>query len=247
MASAPDVLFKGIPRGPTRGYTAKVLQAFRPEIVVIPCCGSFSLAAVAKEAGVLPHDIVCGDVSLYSTALGNAIMGQDWRLEVKPDCPFPELAEILNAALAESSDPIAKAAVALFGVRYLQYVKKKANRFYENLQAELCRNAPSYLEQLRLQALGLAEGLSGCQYHARDMWLTLDEYMPKAEVDKIYLAQREVYDAWREALQRVREDMEIVSIPTAVAEMARLAVQALDAMTEDGAADGAADGSEQEP
>jgi hypothetical protein len=175
--SAPDVLFKGIPRGPTRGYTAKVLQAFRPETVVIPCCGSFSLAAVAKIAGVLPQDIVCGDISLYSTALGHAVMGQDWRLEIEPDCPFPRLAEILTAALAESDGPVSKAAVALLGVRFLQYVKRKSNRFYDGLRDELCRNAASYLEQLRLQAQGLAEEIGGCQFIARDMWETLPEYM----------------------------------------------------------------------
>jgi hypothetical protein len=48
-------------------------------------------------------------------------------------------------------------------------------------------------------------------------------------VDTVYLAQREVYDGWTEALQRVREDLQVRSIPTAIAEMARLAVEALDA------------------
>lgn len=58
--------------------------------------------------------------------------------------------------------------------------------------------------------------------------------MPKVELDTVYLAQRAVYDEWREALQRVRGDLEIVSLPTAVAAMARLAVEALDARGEGG-------------
>ncbi len=53
--------------------------------------------------------------------------------------------------------------------------------------------------------------------------------LPSTEVDQVYLAARETYDAWREALQRVREEMDIIAIPTAMAEMARLAMQALEA------------------
>jgi len=41
--------------------------------VVIPCVGSFSLADTAVGAGVAAEDIVAGDISLYSTALGNAL------------------------------------------------------------------------------------------------------------------------------------------------------------------------------
>jgi len=56
----------------------------------------------------------------------------------------------------------------------------------------------------------------------------VDLINPKGDVDKIYLASKDTYDAWREALARVREDCDIVSVPTAIAEMARLAVEYLD-------------------
>ena len=56
--------------------------------------------------------------------------------------------------------------------------------------------------------------------------------MPKGDVDQMYLADAEIYDAWRDAFKRVRTEMDIVSIPTAIAEMARLATTALDAVTE---------------
>lgn len=65
----PDILFRGIPRGPTRAYTLKTLKAVKPERVVVPCCGSFSLAVVSIAAGLKPEQIMCGDISLYSTAI----------------------------------------------------------------------------------------------------------------------------------------------------------------------------------
>ncbi|NIV38020.1 MAG: ParB N-terminal domain-containing protein [Anaerolineae bacterium] len=70
-----------------------------------------------------------------------------------------------------------------------------------------------------------------------DFRAAVDLIMPKADVDEVYLAQREIYESWREALQRVRDDMEVHSIPTAVAEMARLAVEALEARAEEKAGD----------
>jgi hypothetical protein len=66
-----------------------------------------------------------------------------------------------------------------------------------------------------------------------DFDLAVNRILPKAELDEVYLAQREVYDGWREALQRVRSDLDIVSIPTALAQMARLACERLDELAEE--------------
>lgn len=60
-----------------------------------------------------------------------------------------------------------------------------------------------------------------------DFDAAVEAIMPKGQVDTVYLANREVFDGWRQALTQVREDMEIVSVPVAVAEMARLAVKQL--------------------
>jgi hypothetical protein len=56
----------------------------------------------------------------------------------------------------------------------------------------------------------------------------LMDRLPKGESDTVYLAARETFDAWVEAVKKVREGAEIVAIPTAVAEMARLAGRAID-------------------
>jgi hypothetical protein len=62
---------------------------------------------------------------------------------------------------------------------------------------------------------------------AVDYQNAVDAIMPKGQVDQVYLASRDVYDAWKEAIAKVREDCDIVAVPTAVAEMARLAVERL--------------------
>lgn len=172
--SAPDILFKGIPRAPTRGYTARVIAAVKPDRVVIPCTGSFSLAYVAREAGV--QRIVAGDISLYSTAIGNAIMGKDWRLELKAD---NELADVAKPFL---TDPVSKAAAVLLMVRILQYVRPTEQVFHLHRRRELARNAIVYIEQLREQIEQLRVVLKGVEYVAQDMWLTMEEYLDPGAV-----------------------------------------------------------------
>jgi hypothetical protein len=167
--SNPDILFRGIPRGPTRAYTARVISAVQPKLLIVPCTGSFSLAYVARMAGA--GAIVCGDISLYSTAIGNAIMGTDWRLALKSDDEYAELAKpYLNA------DPISKAAAVLLVIRTLQYVRKQQKLYHEHRRRELLRNAPVYIEQLKGQIAEIAELLKGVVYKPQDMWVTMEEY-----------------------------------------------------------------------
>lgn len=164
----PDILFRGIPRGPTRGYTVQVLAATKPSKVVIPCTGSFSLAEISRQAGVASDKIVCGDISLYSTALGNAIAGNDWRLEVKGD--FSELAEPYMV------DPVSKASFVLFILRLLQYKKKSEKIHHLDYQRELLANVEEYIGQIKSQIREMAIGLSNLDYQSRDMWETLEAY-----------------------------------------------------------------------
>lgn len=62
----------------------------------------------------------------------------------------------------------------------------------------------------------------------QDYDAAVEAIMPKAKVDAAYLAHRSDYDAWASALRRTRDELEISNVPTAVAEMARLAMQRLD-------------------
>jgi hypothetical protein len=49
----------------------------------------------------------------------------------------------------------------------------------------------------------------------------------KAEPDLVYVASREAFDGFREAVNRVRSDLEVLAYPTAVAELTRLAMERL--------------------
>lgn len=169
--SNPDILFRGIPRSPTRGYTAKVLADVKPKLVVIPCTGSFSLAHVAREAGVSGSQIIAGDISLYSTALGKAIMDQDWRLDLKPDAPHGELVK------PYLTDSLSKAAIVMLMLRVCQYDKANQKHYHAHRQQELLRNAAVYFDELKAQIAALREELSGLRYVAQDMWLTMEQYL----------------------------------------------------------------------
>lgn len=58
----------------------------------------------------------------------------------------------------------------------------------------------------------------------------MQEKLPKGDLDAVYLADVEAYEQWMAVLQRVRADLDIVSLPTAVAAMARLANERLEEM-----------------
>lgn len=165
----PDILFRGIPRGPTRGYTEKVVALTKPSKVVVPCIGSFSLAHVAVTAGVKASDVYCGDISLYSTVLANAIAGTEMRVEIKG-----EQAEPLRKYLV--ADPIKKAAAVLLMTRVLQYNRKTMRQIHIDHQRELLTYADAYIEQLEKEIVLMRDWLKGLHYAAQDMWVTLDEH-----------------------------------------------------------------------
>ena len=69
----------------------------------------------------------------------------------------------------------------------------------------------------------------------KDVEFFVDKCLSGTAADGMYLADRETYDAYIAALQRVRTECNIVSIPTAIAEMARLSTQMLESEPPDGA------------
>ncbi len=71
-----------------------------------------------------------------------------------------------------------------------------------------------------------------------DFDAAMETILPKGDVDKVYVAHRDTFDAFKAALQQVRADLDIVNAPTALAEMARLAVERLDELKDDGSSEG---------
>lgn len=56
--------------------------------------------------------------------------------------------------------------------------------------------------------------------------------------DEIYLAHREAFDGFRDAIQRMRKDLNTKAMPTALCEMARIAIDYCDNLSEDGGTEG---------
>lgn len=61
---------------------------------------------------------------------------------------------------------------------------------------------------------------------ARDFTRAME--LLKSEPDVVYAAHRECFDGFREAVNRVRTDLEILAYPTAITEMVRLAMRGLE-------------------
>lgn len=173
--SLPDILFKGIPRRWTRGFTKELIEKTKPERVIVPCAGAFSLVATAVKAGVKPENIHACDISLYSSVLGTyfasrGMVRDEFMLSVKVKPPFEWLMPYRH------QDQNVCAAV-IVGIRLAQYLAKKQSVYRDQRIRELQDGAAFYLEQARRSVESMREELKGIHYAPRDMWALLAEHV----------------------------------------------------------------------
>ncbi len=159
--SLPDILFKGIPRQWTRGYTSDLLRGFKPERVVVPCAGAYSLTYAAVSSGIAPERVETCDITLYSSALGRLFAGRELDLTVTSDEwrwlePYME-------------DMTGKVAAIILAIRILQLQAGKQNAYKRHRILELRERADAYIEQARKSIGGLAEVLTGIRYTECDL------------------------------------------------------------------------------
>ena len=147
--SIPDVIFKGVPRAWTRGYTAEVIRRQRPERVVIPCVGAYALASTVVEAGIAPEVIEACDISLYSTVIGKMLAGEEMGLTAKGEW------EWLNQYMGDAEGRVAAVVVA---IRLLQYLSKKDSVYKWERIREVRERREVYIEQARRAALKIRNG-----------------------------------------------------------------------------------------
>jgi hypothetical protein len=162
--SLPDILFKGVPRRFTRGYTLEVIQRHGPDRVIIPCVGAFALATTAVEAGIRPEQIEACDISLYTTVIGYYLAGKDLPLRAKGE--FEWLSQYMV-------DPLGKVAAVALGIRLLQYMAKRPSLYQKERIRELVERQDSYVAQLRKAGEHMHARLGGISYEAEDMWALL--------------------------------------------------------------------------
>jgi hypothetical protein len=70
----------------------------------------------------------------------------------------------------------------------------------------------------------------------QDMEAAVEAVMPKGELDAVYLAHRDTYEQFTQMMKRTRAELDIKAIPTAFAEIMRLALERLDELAEENAA-----------
>ena len=61
--------------------------------------------------------------------------------------------------------------------------------------------------------------------------------LPPADVDETLICGYEEWEPWAQALKQVRQDMDVTAIPTAVAVMAKLAVERMEQLAEESETD----------
>lgn len=170
--SLPDILFKGVPRRFTRGYTLEIIQKHKPEKVVIPCVGAFALATTATEGGIRPEQIEACDISLYTSVIGCYLAGKD--LPVRPRQGWDWLAPYME-------DMEGRVAAVALAIRLLQYgygSPKKLPVFKRERIREILDRRDFYIEQLRGTARSMQARLGGIQFQPEDMWALLGRHVP---------------------------------------------------------------------
>lgn len=70
-----------------------------------------------------------------------------------------------------------------------------------------------------------------------DMQAALKSILPPSDVDEALLADFKEWEPWSAALRQIRSGMDITAVPTAIATMAKLALERLEQLKDDGSED----------
>jgi hypothetical protein len=152
MPSTDDLL-KDQPNRWTRGYIQSILTELKPERIVIPCLGAFSLYSTVIDSGAKPSQVVGCEPSLYSTVIGALLSGQP--LSVVPTGDLEWLAPHMQ-------DPSGVVAGVLLGQRILSCSGDQA--YNRQRRDELIRRFDVYLARLRSAADQWLERLGGLDF-----------------------------------------------------------------------------------
>jgi hypothetical protein len=108
-------------------------------------------------------------------------------------------------------------------------------RFEAYVDPRLFKNLPEPVKfkpvDVDMQALAKTVLIVFLPSQKQDFDKAVAAIMPNLHLDSVYLASKETYDGWVKALVRVQSDLEIVSVPVAIAEMARLVIAYLDSQS----------------
>jgi len=157
--------FKGTVDGPGR----KVLRAYIPDLndrVVVLCSGNFTIETTLRLNGYAGHLTGC-DVSLYSVALGHALMAREWQLTLK------ESDEFLDRLVPLMGDPVGNAVAVVLALEYAG-VRGYEKPHYKRVRREMLRASDRLILTTRDNIERHVRDIALDEFHAVDAWTLID-------------------------------------------------------------------------
>ena len=161
----PTSVFFGVPPAASRNRIVEFLKTNKFETVVIPCAGRFAIVEAVIEAGIKPENIICGDISLYSSVIGYYLSGQDLgSLGITTEYEFVDQS-------AESIDMVSSIIYAMMLSK-----SRDTNYYHAELKhaVEIDRN--TQISNIKERLESLYSKIAGIKYIIIDMMELLDRY-----------------------------------------------------------------------
>lgn len=173
----PDPLFKGITTSPHRKTLLRAVQALPCERYLSLGCGQFSDIETLVDAGVKPEQIICSDITLFSSVLGYLADPTKQLAELGFEAKAPELVQLI--AELPATTEVEQAATLLYCIKWAQLSPTKEFTRWQRIQFEQDKLPvhKAYVESLT----AFQKKVGGLSYSIRDMLEHAQEFKDDAQ------------------------------------------------------------------
>ena len=171
MLKLPNQVFFGVPPAPERNRVVDFIKHNNFEKVIIPCAGRFAIAEAVVEAGIEPENIICGDISLFSSAVGGYLAGNNLNLlGVETEYDF----------IDPRAEPIDFVANLLYG---MELTKLPTNSYYiSEFKRAIQYEMENHIDTIKQNLWDLHDTLAGISYDIVDMMELVNVHRDNKEV-----------------------------------------------------------------
>lgn len=163
-----SAIFQGTTFAPARAFLSELVRTTKPDRAVLPCIGSFLVAATMIEAGIPARQVHTSDITLYSSLLG-ALFDPD---QDPRQLPIDVEGTPAEDFIAGAASPIEFVSGMLVYIKYSQLKDKTA--FDRNIRLEILTNRRDYGAQVRKRLEKLQSACNGLHYAPADVRDVLD-------------------------------------------------------------------------
>jgi hypothetical protein len=167
--ASPAILFLNSWDQPERAFCHEVFKALPGRgytRYVEPCAGAFAMPMVAQNAGWLPTQMECSDVSLYTAIVGGLLAGHDLAgLDVRVD----------GDPVALPGQPLDQAAHLLWVQLLCRTQARPEVDYWKTLIDDLTDNRQTHVDSITGRLALMVERLSGMNYRPQDMWSHMEQ------------------------------------------------------------------------